>query len=333
MFVDSIEISVRAGRGGNGCVSFRREKYVPKGGPNGGDGGKGGDVVVKASENLHTLQDVGHRKLFKAGNGEHGQGSDKHGRNGEREVILVPMGTIINDIQTGHVLADLTAHDQEIVVVRGGSGGRGNASFKTSTNRAPRQSTPGAAGEERKLSLELKVMADVGLVGFPNVGKSTLLSKLSAAKPKIADYPFTTLAPHLGIVSIGDFNSFVMADIPGLIVDAHLGKGLGHQFLKHVERTRVLAFLIDVNSDSPEKDYKEVMHELESFNPQLLKRSRVVVMTKLDTIQQSSGVEAMRDGTPVFSISAVTGYGIPELKAALWEMLLANNEITDEEEV
>ena len=324
MFVDYIEIFVRAGKGGDGCVSFRREKFVPKGGPNGGNGGSGGEIILRASENLQTLQDVGSRKHFKAKNGENGMGSDKHGRNGPNIVIEVPVGTLVHDDEKEQLIADLTEHGAEVVVARGGKGGRGNTSFKTATNQAPRKATPGGAGEEKKLSLELKVLADVGLVGFPNAGKSTLLSVVSAAKPKIAGYPFTTLVPQLGIVKTGDYNSFVIADIPGLIEGAHMGKGLGHQFLKHIERTQVLVFLIDVQSEDIQRDYAKLLDELERFNPSLLKRKRLVVISKIDTVPIDKRVQL--DGVgKVFYISAVSGQGLDALKQELWNNLYSEN--------
>ncbi|HNI12397.1 MAG TPA: GTPase ObgE, partial [bacterium] len=255
MFIDFVQIQVRAGHGGDGCVSFRREKFIPKGGPDGGDGGKGGDVVFEADENLHTLQDIVHHRIFRAQHGQKGGSQNMSGRFADDIVIKVPVGTIIKDQETGEMLCDLTENRQRAVLAKGGQGGKGNSRFKSPTNRTPREFTPGERGEEKFLDLELKVLADVGLVGFPNAGKSTLLASVTAAKPKIANYPFTTLTPNLGIIKIGEYRSLVLADIPGLIEGAHEGKGLGVQFLKHIERTKALAFLIDVQNANPEKDY------------------------------------------------------------------------------
>lgn len=321
MFIDYAEIHIRAGKGGDGCVSFRREKYIPKGGPDGGDGGRGGDVVIQADENLHTLQDIVHHRLFRAENGGKGQGSNQTGKNANDITILVPVGTIVKELETEEILADLVEKSQRFIAAKGGRGGKGNWRFKTPTNRTPRHAEPGETGEEKRIGLELKVLADVGLVGFPNAGKSTLLASISAAKPKIANYPFTTLTPNLGIVKVADFKSLVMADIPGLIEGAHEGKGLGIQFLKHIERTKVLAFLIDVQSENYEKEYATLKQELRSFNKELLKRSRIVVLTKTDTIDEKPKKSKMKDGTRVLSVSAVAREGLEKLIKTLWRLI------------
>ena len=321
MFIDYAEIHIRAGKGGDGSISFRREKYIPKGGPDGGDGGRGGDVVIKADENLHTLQDIVHHRIFRAQSGGKGQGSNQTGKDAEDIIILVPVGTIVKELETGNVLADLVEKGQRFVAAKGGKGGKGNWRFRTPTNRTPRHAEPGEAGGEGRISLELKVLADVGLVGFPNAGKSTLLASISAAKPKIANYPFTTLTPNLGIVKVADFKSLVMADIPGLIEGAHEGKGLGIQFLKHIERTKVLAFLIDVQSENYEKEYATLKKELRSFSKELLKRKRIVILTKLDTIEKEPKTVKMKDGTPIFSISSVAHVGLEKLIKTMWKLI------------
>ncbi|HOM72630.1 MAG TPA: GTPase ObgE, partial [Armatimonadota bacterium] len=271
-FVDQVEIHVKAGDGGNGIVAFRREKYIPRGGPAGGDGGRGGDVIIQADEALNTLVDLRYKRNYKAERGGDGGSNNKTGRDGNSLVIRVPVGTIIRDKETGKVIADLVEHEQSAVVAEGGRGGHGNAHFATSTLQTPRFAENGDPGEELDLVLELKLLADVGLVGFPNVGKSTLISRMSAAKPKIADYPFTTLAPNLGVVRVNEFKSFVMADMPGLIEGAHLGAGLGHQFLRHIERTRLLVHILDVSGATgrdPLHDFDVINDELVSFNPAL----------------------------------------------------------------
>jgi GTP-binding protein len=316
VFIDTAEISVRAGNGGKGSISFRREKYVPKGGPNGGDGGDGGDVIFEASSQLSTLMDFRYKREYAAENGQPGGGGNKTGRNGAPVVLKVPVGTIIRDAQTNEILADLERDGERAIVARHGIGGRGNATFATSTNQAPRFAEPGRPGEERRVTLELKLLADVGLVGFPNAGKSTLISRISAAKPKIADYPFTTLVPNLGIVAIGTGRSFVVADIPGLIEGASEGKGLGHQFLRHVERSGVLCFLVDGLSDDPEADYVTLRNELETFRPEMLRKRRVVCVTKADAIDEErrAALSSMRfDGIEPLVISSVSGEGIDEL--------------------
>jgi len=308
LFVDLTKVYVKSGAGGNGCVAFRREKHVPKGGPSGGNGGRGGDVIVKVDANLYTLQDVKYHKSYHAKNARMGQGSRKSGSDGESVVIPVPQGTVVIDEETGAIIADLVEKEQSVVVAYGGRGGRGNAAFVTPSNRAPRNAQAGQPAEEKNLIFELKVLSDVGLVGLPNAGKSTLISKLSAAKPKIADYPFTTLVPNLGIVKYGDFRSFVMADIPGLIEGAHLGKGLGHRFLRHLERTRVLAFLIESTDAEPEKTYRLLNEELERHLPDFREKQRFIVVTKCDLAEELPMI-AIAD-LPLVSISAVTGMGL-----------------------
>ena len=315
MFIDHAKILVKAGYGGNGCLSFRREKFVARGGPNGGDGGDGGDVVFRADQNLSTLMDLRYKQQYKAKRGHHGQGKDMHGRNGEEIEIRVPLGTVIKDAETGEVLADLTTDGQREVVARGGRGGRGNARFATATNQAPRYFEEGTAGEEKTLQVELKLIADVGLVGFPNAGKSTLLSRLSSAHPRIADYPFTTLKPALGIVSTAEFDSFVMADLPGLIEGAHEGKGLGFQFLRHIERTRVLLFLIECTRPDPEDDLAALREELRLFSPKLMEKPWLVALTKMDILSEAERAEiSLSDAV---HISAVAGIGLKELVFAI----------------
>ncbi len=287
MFIDYVEIDVSAGNGGHGCVSFRTEKYIPKGGPDGGDGGRGGNVVALADPNLTTLLDFRYRRHYKAENGRTGEGSLKTGRSGKDVVFRVPVGTIIKDLDSGRSLADLDKPGAEMIVARGGRPGHGNAYFKSSTNQAPREAQDGHPGEGFRLSLELKLLADVGLVGHPNAGKSTILATFSAARPKIADYPFTTLTPNLGIVKLREYKSCVMADIPGLIEGASDGKGLGHQFLKHIQRTRLIVYVIDLNDIDIETTLRELQAELASFDPALLERPSLVAVTKIDTVSES----------------------------------------------
>lgn len=320
-FIDEAKIYVKAGNGGRGCVSFRREKYVPKGGPDGGNAGRGGDVIFAADARLTSLLDFQYRREFKAERGEHGMGSLCSGRDGLDLKIKVPVGTVIKDFDTGELLADLTQDGQEYLSCKGGRGGKGNAHFATSTHQTPRFAQPGEAGTERTLKLELKLLADVGIIGFPNAGKSTLISHISAAKPKIADYPFTTLAPHLGIVKFGDFGGFVVADIPGLIEGAHEGKGLGIRFLKHIERTRIFIHLLDLSpltGTDPKKDFEVVNNELKAFNPELAERPQVVALNKIDiTGAEESARELLnffgRLGIKVFAVSAATGKGLDAL--------------------
>ncbi|MCY7782587.1 MULTISPECIES: GTPase ObgE [unclassified Bacillus (in: firmicutes)] len=320
MFVDQVKVYVKGGDGGNGMVAFRREKYVPKGGPAGGDGGKGGDVVFEVDEGLRTLMDFRYKKHFKATRGEHGMSKNQHGRNADDMVIKVPPGTVVTDDDTKQVIADLTEHGQQAVIARGGRGGRGNTRFATPANPAPQLSENGEPGKERYVVLELKVLADVGLVGFPSVGKSTLLSVVSSAKPKIADYHFTTLVPNLGMVETDDGRSFVMADLPGLIEGAHQGVGLGHQFLRHIERTRVIVHVIDMSGlegRDPYEDYVTINEELSEYNLRLTERPQIIVANKMDMPQAAENLEAFKekltDDYPVFPISAVTREGLREL--------------------
>lgn len=320
-FVDEVKIYARSGDGGAGCVSFRREKFIPYGGPDGGDGGKGGDVIVEASKTLSTLLDLKQRPHQKAERGRHGMGKDRHGASGDDLVIKVPVGTLVKDDETGDIIADLTADGERVVLLKGGRGGQGNARFATSTNRVPRFAQPGEPGQELRLRLELKLMADVGLLGFPSVGKSSLITKISAARPKIADYPFTTLKPHLGVVAYKNFRSFVVADIPGIIEGAHEGAGLGHRFLRHVERTRLLLHLLDpcrTHDSDPIKDYETLNRELELFCNELVDRPQIIVVNKTDLPDVTALLPIIEEyfrerGRAVFPISAVTGDGIPEL--------------------
>jgi GTP-binding protein len=319
---------VIAGAGGNGCLAFRREKFVPKGGPSGGDGGKGGDVFIECSERVNTLLHFQYTRIFKAQRGRHGEGDKRHGKDGMDVTILVPPGTEVFKEPEHELLRDFSCPRERLKVASGGRGGKGNARFATSTNQAPRRVEAGEPGEEFDLSLSLKLIADVGLVGFPNVGKSTLISRISSAKPKIADYPFTTLAPHLGVVQVDDYRSFVVADIPGLIEGAHVGHGLGDQFLKHVERTRLLVHMIDVSNEArdPISDYKTIVNELSLFNTDLLNRKQLVVASKVDVVSDSrkmSRLKAMcaRRRLPFLGISSVTGEGIKDLIGKIAKML------------
>jgi GTPase len=321
-FIDFAHIHVEGGSGGVGCVSFRREKFVPKGGPDGGNGGRGGSVVFRANRHMTTLLDFQYKKTYQAERGEHGLGKRQTGRSAEDIVLDVPVGTMVRDTATGDVVADLAHDTQTMVVARGGAGGRGNAEFATATNQAPREFEQGGVGEERDLELELKILADVGLVGFPNAGKSTLISVISAARPKIADYPFTTLVPNLGIVGVGTGKSFVVADIPGLIEGAHAGKGLGIQFLRHIERTKVLVFLLDATGEDIKKEEKILLKELTLFDRGLEKKPRIVALTKIDALdeKQVKALKQVKFGrTPVYLISAVAGKGVPALVKAMWE--------------
>jgi len=320
-FIDEVTIHARAGDGGAGCVSFRREKFIPYGGPDGGDGGDGGNVIIRASRDLSTLYDLRLHPHQRAGRGKHGMGKDRHGARGEDRIITVPVGTIVRDGETGELIADLTEDGSEIVVLRGGRGGQGNARFATSTNRAPKFAQPGEPGEERRLRLELKLMADVGLLGFPSVGKSSIITKLSAARPKIADYPFTTLVPHLGVVPYKGFRSFVMADIPGIIEGAHEGAGLGHRFLKHVERTRILLHILDpcrTHDSNPLHDYETLNRELSLFSPDLARKPQIVVVNKIDLPDVVALLPEIEEyflprGIRVFPVSAATGAGMESL--------------------
>ncbi len=317
MFIDEVEMVVESGTGGSGCCSFRREKYVPRGGPDGGDGGDGGDVVFVVDAQLGTLRDLRYRHHLQAGRGEHGQGKNKTGMRGEDAIIRVPPGTILK-AQDGQVICDLVVPDEAFRFLKGGRGGRGNARFASSRVQAPRRADPGLPGEEVAVRLELKLLADVGLVGFPNAGKSTLLSRISAARPKVADYPFTTLEPHLGIVQWAEYESFVMADLPGLISGAHEGKGLGMRFLRHIERTRLLLFAIDCTSETPEEDLVALRHELAEFDEGMLDKPWGIAYTKADLIDADCFVDPLaHHPAPHFLISAVSGRGIEELLRAL----------------
>jgi GTP-binding protein len=331
VFVDEVEIEVRAGDGGRGCISFRREKFVPRGGPNGGDGGRGGSVILEADEGLGTLLDFRYRRHYAAPRGRHGEGSDRHGANGANLVLRVPVGTTVRERDTGLLLGDLTAHGERLDVARGGRGGRGNARFATSTHRAPRHAEPGEAGEERALRLELRLLADVGVVGFPNAGKSTLVARLSAARPKIADYPFTTLVPTLGLVRLDEERSFVIADVPGLIPGAAEGKGLGLRFLRHLERTRLLVHLLDLDPDTgrdPVEDWRTIQAELEAYSPELAARPQLVAANKIDLAGTAPRLAkivafARRRRLRVIPLAARTGQGLDELRAAIGTALAA----------
>jgi GTP-binding protein len=331
MFIDEVRIYVKAGDGGNGCLAFRREKFVPRGGPSGGDGGHGGDVVFVASQHHNTLLHFRFNPEHKAQRGRHGEGSNRTGKEGESIEVKTPVGTVMYDLDTGEMLHDFTFAGDRFTVARGGRGGKGNARYATATHQAPTEHEQGWPGQDRKLRLELKLLADVGLVGFPNAGKSTLISRISAARPKIADYPFTTLEPNLGVVSGDGDRTFVVADIPGLIEGAHLGHGLGVQFLKHIERTRLLAHLVDVSEATgrdPVHDFEIVMGELASFSEDLAAKPMIVVATKIDAAQDLDRVAAVERvakerGLPFYKISSVTGEGVDALKRAMAEAVLA----------
>ena len=320
-FIDQVKIFIKARDGGKRCVSFRREKFVPKGGPNGGDGGRGGHIIFRATRNINTLLDMKYRKQYIAKKGQHGMGKDMHGKNGVDLVIPVPLGTMIKDAETEEVLHDLVLDDQEYTAARGGRGGLGNAHFKGPTRQTPRFAQPGEPGDEMNLFLELKLLADVGLVGLPNAGKSTLISSISSARPKIADYPFTTLVPNLGVVKYGEYNSFVIADIPGLIEGAHKGTGLGFQFLRHVERTSVLLHLVDISEmtkEDPAENFQKISRELELYNPELLSKPQAVAGTKLDIKGDGKKLDSLAKyckdkNYDFFSICSVTGEGLEAL--------------------
>ena len=340
MFIDRAKIRVQGGHGGNGVLAFRREKFVPRGGPSGGDGGKGGDVWLEADESLNTLLHLRYNPQHTAQRGLHGEGSKRSGRDGDDLIVRVPVGTQIFDATTGDLLHDLSQDGDRWLAARGGRGGFGNSHFTSSTNRAPRYHQSGSTGEERELQLELKLLADVGLVGFPNAGKSTFISTVSAARPKIADYPFTTLEPNLGVVDLGDFRTFVIADIPGLIEGAHTGAGLGDRFLRHIERTKLLLHLVDVSSVSGRdavSDYETVNRELASYNQDLATRPQFVVATKIDALDEPQRLEslkqrALEDAKPFFAISSATGEGVGDLinaVAAKLDELNAESDKTD----
>lgn len=325
MFIDSAKIYIRSGSGGNGIIHWRREKFIPKGGPDGGNGGVGGDVIFRADKNINTLLDFRYKKKFIAKNGNPGEGSNKEGRSAEPIVIKIPVGTLIRNAESKELIADITEDQQEFVIAKGGRGGKGNWLFRSPTNQAPRVCTPGDPGKEFHLDLEMKLLADIGLVGFPNAGKSTLISTISAAKPKIADYPFTTLVPNLGMVYFQESKSFVVADIPGLIEGAHEGKGLGIQFLKHIERTKVLLYLIDCTSEDIKKDYKVLANELKSFNINLPKKKSIVAITKMDIadakIKKTLKTLKFPKGVIVHQISAATNDGLQGLIETMWKLI------------
>ncbi|MBI4526443.1 MAG: GTPase ObgE [Deltaproteobacteria bacterium] len=328
-FVDEVRIKVKAGDGGRGCVSFRREKYVPRGGPDGGNGGDGGDVAIAADPQLATLLDLRYQKQYKAGRGEHGRGKDQHGKKGAVKHIAVPVGTVIRDAASGEVLADLKNPGERVVVAAGGKGGRGNASFASSTHRSPRRAQPGLPGEERELDIELRLLADVGIIGLPNAGKSTLIAAISAARPKIAEYPFTTLVPNLGVVTVGEGKSFVVADIPGLIEGAHRGEGLGHKFLRHVSRTNLLIHLIDVSGireAEPLANWHTLNRELRLFDPALAEKPQIVVANKIDLPEGRAGASVVKNAlgplaVSFCAVSAVTGEGLADLKRLMAKKL------------
>ncbi|NVN99999.1 MAG: GTPase ObgE [Geobacteraceae bacterium] len=320
-FIDEVKLFASAGDGGSGCVAFRREKFIPLGGPNGGDGGKGGDLILQVSPQVSTLHDLRLHPHQRAQRGKNGMGSDRHGAGGEDLVLIVPLGTIVKNMETDEIIADMTEPEQRIILLKGGRGGQGNARFMTSTNKAPKFAQPGEPGEEMTIRLELKLMADVGLLGFPSVGKSSFITKVSAARPKIADYPFTTLKPHLGVVEYKNYRTFVMADIPGIIEGAHEGAGLGHRFLRHVERTRILLHLLDpcrTHDSNPLDDYETLNRELALFNPELSDKPQIIVINKIDLPDVQALIPEITPyfdklGLKVFPISAATGEGIPPL--------------------
>ena len=322
MFIDYAKIRLRAGNGGAGIVAFHREKYIDKGGPSGGNGGRGGNIIFSTNPNLHTLQDIRYRRLYKAENGKSGGANKRTGKSGEDLIIQVPCGTIIKDLNTNNIVIDMVKENESHIVCQGGIGGRGNYNFKSSVQQTPRFAQEGISGEELHVELELKILADVGLVGLPNAGKSTLLSVMTTAKPKIADYPFTTLQPHLGIVKYGEYQSFVMADIPGLIEGASQGKGLGHQFLKHIERNRILLFLIDILEPNPQDVFDKLSNELSSFNKTLMDKPKLLVRTKRDTMDEAKNLENWKNFSEEYiDISSVSNTGLDILKDRLVSFL------------
>ncbi len=336
-FVDYVTITVRSGKGGAGAVAFRREKYEPRGGPAGGDGGHGASVILEADANLYTLLDLRYHRHHFAPNGEPGGSSNKTGKNGQDIVLRVPPGTVARDTDTQAILGEVLVPGDRLVLVQGGRGGKGNAFFKSPTNQAPRYAQPGEPGRECNVTLELKLLADVGLVGFPNAGKSTLVAALSAARPKIADYPFTTLEPSLGVVYVGEYESFVIADIPGIIEGAHEGRGLGLRFLKHIERNAVLLFVIPVTSADPAAEYRTLLDELRAFNPEMLEKPRMVALSKIDLLTEEARRtlreetrRAFPEAVDVLPISAVAQMGLTELRRALWERVRSENEAQPE---
>ena len=320
-FVDYVKICCRSGKGGAGSTHFYRDRTTPKGGPDGGNGGRGGHIILKGNKQIWTLLNLKYRKHIIAEHGQQGSGNLKTGKNGEDEILEVPLGTVAKDVESGEVLFEITEHDEEQILLHGGRGGLGNDHFKSPTNRTPRYAQPGESGKEEWKILELKILADVGLVGFPNAGKSTLLSVVSAAKPEIANYPFTTLVPNLGIVGYREHRSFVMADIPGIIEGAHKGKGLGHRFLRHIERNAVLLFMIPVDTDQIEKEYRVLLNELEQYNPELMDKERVLAITKCDLLDEELMNELKQEfpeDIEVLCISSVANKGLLELKDVLW---------------
>jgi len=325
-FIDYAIINIKSGDGGAGHISFRREKFVPKGGPDGGRGGKGGDVIIKAEKHMSTLLDFKFHRNFNAQDGKEGGNANKSGKSGKNMIIKVPKGTLIKNKETGAIICDITAEDQSEIIAKGGIGGRGNVEFATPTHQAPRKADLGRPGTEMQIQLELKLLADVGLVGFPNAGKSTLISVISSAKPKIADYPFTTLVPNLGIVKIGDYQNYTVADIPGLIEGASEGKGLGATFLRHVDRTSTLVFLIDAFSSAPKEDYETLMNELVKYNPEMQYKKKIICISKMDSVDGERRKELMKvdfslPDTPVMFISSVTYHNIENLKWKMWELV------------
>ncbi len=318
-FIDLAELEVIAGDGGHGCVSFRREKYVPKGGPDGGDGGNGGDVVARADPHLHTLLDYRYRRVIRAHRGAHGEGKDRHGKRGLDATIRIPPGTVIRDALNGEIIHDFRGEHDEVVIAVGGKGGRGNAAFSTSTDRAPRRAEDGSPGERRRISLELKLIADVGIVGKPNAGKSTLLRKITAAKPKVAAYPFTTLAPNLGVLRLHDRN-LVLADIPGLIEGAHSGRGLGHEFLRHIERTRVLVYMLDAAVGNYDSEFRALRQEVFLHDAGLADRPHMVVVSKVDLLH-GADIESLERSGIGMPVSAITGYGLREFVMRLFDLV------------
>jgi GTP-binding protein len=329
MFLDETRIEVIAGKGGDGMVSFRREKYVPRGGPSGGNGGRGGHVILKASKDLRTLYDIGQQRIFRARDGEKGGSADCTGKSGQDVLLPVPMGTVVKDAASGETLADLQWDGEEAMLARGGRGGLGNSVFKNSVRQTPRKSTPGETGEARKLSLELKLLADCALVGFPNAGKSSILRRVSAATPKVGDYPFTTLQPVLGVVGLGAGRSFVLVDIPGLIEGAAEGKGLGHRFLRHIERTRCLAFVLDGSDPDPYEQYRVLRGELQRFHPLLLEKPKLILLNKSDLGKRKPNAKFRREKCPVLQTSAVSGEGLEEFKKKAHSLVREQAEIKD----
>jgi len=326
MFIDYVKIHLIAGNGGSGCVSFHREKFVAKGGPDGGDGGKGGNIVLKGNRQLRTLRDFRYHREYRSKRGQHGMGSNKHGKGAKDILLKVPLGTMIKEAKTGHIIADIVEDGQTVIAAKGGKGGKGNARFSTSTHQSPREWEVGASGEDKWIELELKLIADVGLVGFPNAGKSTLLSRLSAAKPKIADYPFTTLEPNLGIVTYKDSFSYVVADIPGLIEGAHQGKGLGHQFLRHIERTRALAYMIDVTDEDPLKTFLTLKRELSEYSHLLSIKPFLVILNKMDIADEDFKIPKFESDISVIAVSAATGENLANLEDALHKMVILSQD-------